>query len=56
MCSESLSNDAIKLSILKRHRQPKHPDLAEKRLEYFQTMRETMQKHGDTLKSLSAEK
>ena len=43
MCCASLSNDAMKLSKLERHFQSKHPDLAQKPLEYFQ-MHEGMKK------------
>lgn len=55
MCSESLSNDAMKPSKLERHLQSKHPDLAKKPLEYFQRMRENMQKQVGALKNMIVE-
>lgn len=53
MCSESLSNDAMKPLKLKRHLQSKHPDFAKKPLEYFQRMCENMQKQVTALTKMT---
>ena len=55
ICCESLSNDAMKPSKLERHLQSKHPDLAEKPLEYFQRMHEGMKKQIGALKNMVVE-
>ena len=55
MCCEGVSNDAMKPSKHKRHLQSKHSDLANKPLEYFQRMREAMQKQVGALKNMVVE-
>ena len=52
MRCEDLYNDAMKPSKLERHLQSKHLDLANKPLEYFQRMREEVQKQVDALKNM----
>ncbi|XP_003738604.1 SCAN domain-containing protein 3-like [Galendromus occidentalis] len=42
VCSQSLSNDAMKPSKLSRHFQAKHSDLSSKSVEYFQRLRENV--------------
>lgn len=44
VCSEVLSNEAFKPSKLERHLISKHPNLAEKPQEYFETQRENLKK------------
>ncbi|KAG8136435.1 hypothetical protein E2320_005015 [Naja naja] len=55
VCSDSLSNEGMKPSKLRRHLQTKHPDLANKPLEYFQRMHENMQKQVIALTKMTVE-
>lgn len=55
VCSESLSNDAMKPSKLNRHLQSKHPDLAKKPVEYFQRKRDDMKKQISSLVKMTVE-
>lgn len=55
VCSEILSNDAMKPSKLDRHLQSKHKDLAKKPLEYFERMRGDMQRQVISMKKMTTE-
>ena len=50
ICFERLSNNVLKPSKLERRLQSKHPKLAKKRLDYFERMREDIQKQAGALK------
>lgn len=55
VCSDILSNDAMKPSKLERHFQSKHKDLANKPIEYFERMRDDMRKQVITMKKMTIE-
>lgn len=52
VCSEILSNDAMKPSKLERHLQSKHKDLVSKPIEYFERIRGDMQKQEVAMKKM----
>jgi len=55
VCSDILSNDAMKPSKLERHFQSKRKDLANKPIEYFERMHDDMRKQVITMKKMTIE-
>lgn len=55
VCSDILSNDAMKPSKLERHFQSKHKNLANKPIEYFERIRNDMRKQVITMKKMTIE-
>lgn len=52
VCSETLSNQSMKPSLLKRHQTTKHPDLVDKPIEFFQRKSELCKRENQAWQNL----
>lgn len=52
VCSETLSNQSMKPSLLKRHQTTNHPDLVDKPIEFFQRKSELCKRENQAWQNL----